>query len=509
MVRRIFLLVALVAASLTAVATGPVSSQTVDVGSDAVKPMIFVHGFMGSGQQFESQALRFTSNGYPAELIHAFEHDSLAYPGSQAEVWAGIDASVESALAESGSDQLYLLGHSQGTGVVQGYLNSDPARAARVAAYVNLDGGAGGTVPEAVRTLAVWGEGPADRQIPGATNVQFADQGHTQVVNSPETFEAVYEFFLGQEPRYREVVREASDDIEVSGRVVLFPENAGATDATLSVYEVDGTTGERLGSPVATVALSGDGSFGPIDVDGDSYYEFAVNRSSEPTTHHIYMQRFVRSSQWVRVLTSEPDGLANTFWEPSAHAQNLVVMRNEEWWADQGAQNDSLAINGLEVLSPTKSPRTNRTIGVFLHDAGIDGRTDLAAKVAPAGLPFLIGIDLVIPAGDPAPGTTSVRARPRNGDGAEGVCIPAFSSLEHRSSVQFNSYHRLLNEDGSAAEGHADPTCAPAPVAPPEPPAPTTTTTTTVDRPAPRPTRPPTRPAPPARPRGGSASYTG
>ena len=31
-----------------------------------IKPIIFVHGFAGSAAQFESQAMRFTTNGYPA-----------------------------------------------------------------------------------------------------------------------------------------------------------------------------------------------------------------------------------------------------------------------------------------------------------------------------------------------------------------------------------------------------------------------------------------------------------
>lgn len=506
MVRKLLALFAVIAATFATVVTVPASSQTAPT-DDAVKPMIFVHGFMGSGQQFEAQALRFSSNGYPDELIDVFEHDSLAYPGSQEQVWAGIDAKIAELQASSGSDQVYLLGHSQGTGVVQGYLNSDPARAADVAAYVNLDGGAGGTVPDSVRTLGVWGEGSAERQMLGGENVQFADQGHTEVVNSAETFQAIYEFLLGEAPQFTEVVREPADDITISGRVVLFPENRGAADGQLAVYEVDGSTGERLGDPVTTVALSGDGAFGPLDVDGDAYYEFAVTRQGEPTTHHIYTQRFVRSSRWVRILTSEPDGLANTFWESSAAAQNLVVMRNEEWWADQGADNDRLAINGQEVLSPSKSPRDNRTIGIFIHDAGIDGRSDLTAEVPPTGLPFLIGVDLVIPAGDPPPGTTSVRAWPRNGTGAEAFCIPAYSSLEHRSSVQFNSFHRVLEADGSESAGHPDPTCAEAPPAPEEPPAPTTPDPSEPGPSDPRPNRP--RPASPASPRPGSANYTG
>lgn len=493
MVRRLVVVVGVLLAALAVGAGAPVSSQT--AGDDVARPILFVHGFMGSGQQFETQALRFTSNGYAPDLIDVFEHDSLAYPGSQAQVWAGLDARIDALLTSSGADQIYLVGHSQGTGVSQGYLNSDPARAARVAAYVNLDGFPG-EVPASVRALAVWGEGRADRTMPGATNVRFDDQGHTEVVNSPETFVAMYEFLLGESPTFTEVVRGPAHAITISGRVVLFPENRGAYDATLEVYEIDGSSGRRLGGPVATVALSGDGDFGPLNVHGERHYEFAVVRPGQ-SVHHVYLQRFVRSSRWVRILTSEPDGLANSFWEPSATAQNLVVMRNEEWWGDQGSGSDRLAINGRDVLTPGNSPRTNRTIGIFLHDGGVDGRSDLEADVAPSGLPFLIGIDLVIPAGDPAPGTTSVRAWPRNGTGPEGLCVPAFSSAAHRSSIQMHNFHRTVEADGSPGAGHADPVCAAAPPAPVEPP-PTTGTT-----------RPGPATPPPAVARPGGPTYTG
>ena len=39
-------------------------------------PIIFVHGGSGSGAQFESQAMRFTSNGYPQDHIRVLEYDS-------------------------------------------------------------------------------------------------------------------------------------------------------------------------------------------------------------------------------------------------------------------------------------------------------------------------------------------------------------------------------------------------------------------------------------------------
>lgn len=425
-------------------------------------PILFVHGFMGSGQQFEAQSLRFASNGYPAERIDAFEHDSLAWPDSQDAVWAGIDAKIDDLLTASGQTQIVLAGHSQGTGVSQGYLNSDPGRAARVAKYINLDGGSGGSIPASVDGLAIWGEGDAGRNLPGARNVQFADQSHTEVVNSPETFAEMYAFVTGDSPTFAEVVREAGT-VQITGRAVLFPQNAGAHDATMRVYEIEPTTGEHLAgaSPVAKIELSSDGSFGPLELTARTHYDFEITRATG--VHHVYPQPFVRSSNLFRVLTSEPGGLADSFWEPAEKTQNLTVLRNEEWWGDQGARNDSLAINGKSVLTAENSPRSNRTIGIFVHDAGSDGESGSVTDPPPSGLPFLIGIDLVIPAAEPAEGTTSVRATPRNGDGDETVCLPALSSTKHRMSVQFNSYHHLLNADGSAAAGQANPECAAAP----------------------------------------------
>jgi pimeloyl-ACP methyl ester carboxylesterase len=488
--------VALVGSSATAPAGAQDGSGTEPPGDDAGHlPIIFIHGFLGSGQQFEALALRLTSNGYPADHIEMFEHNSLTYgtgnnPEQNEAVWVRIDELIADLEARTGDDQVYLAGHSQGTYVSQAYLNSDPARAANVAKYVNLDGatdvGGSGTAPGGVETLAIWGEGDPAREVPGATNVRFPDQAHTEVVNSPETFAEVYEFLLGEPPELTEVVREPADEIVVSGRAQLFPENTGATDATLRIFEVDGETGERLDDdPEATYELTGNGDWGPFEADGEAYYEFAISREGAGT-HHVYMQRFVRSSRWVRLLTSEPGGLADSFWELGDQHQNLVVMRNKEWWGDQGAGGDTLEVNGQNVLTPAISPRSNRTIGVFVHDFNVDQRTDLSAAVSPTGILFLTGADLYIPAADPPDGTTSVVATPRRGDGPEAVCIPNFASTNDRSSVVFNSYHHMLRPDGSPAEGHAAPDCAPPP-----------------DRPSGPPTAPPARPVP------GQPSFTG
>ena len=43
------------------------------MAGDVALPIVFVHGFAGSAQQYESQKIRFVANGYPAERIVAFQ----------------------------------------------------------------------------------------------------------------------------------------------------------------------------------------------------------------------------------------------------------------------------------------------------------------------------------------------------------------------------------------------------------------------------------------------------
>src|SRR5690606_37451894 len=87
-------------------------------------PIVFVHGQSGSAQQFETQAMRFTSNGYPQDLLYAFEYDT-----NQATNPLGdLDAFIDDVLAETGADQVYAIGHSRGTSVWTSYLDRKSTR---------------------------------------------------------------------------------------------------------------------------------------------------------------------------------------------------------------------------------------------------------------------------------------------------------------------------------------------------------------------------------------------
>lgn len=409
-----------------------------------LRPIVFVHGFFGSGSQYETPARRFASNGYPSRYIEAHEYDSTFATTTVDAVHAALDARIDRLRSETGADQVDLVGHSLGTAMSQSYLNSSPERAARVAHYVNLDGAGATAPPGGVPTLAIWGEGNDARTVTGATNVHFSDQAHTETVTSAPSFAAQYEFLTGRKPRTTLVVPQLGR-IELAGRAVLFPSNAGAEGAILRVYQVDPRTGARVGrGPVATQTLGADGAFGPIRAKGWASYEFELRRADSTNAHHLYFQPFRRTDRLVRLLTSLPNTGLDLLTEHSERHTNLIATRNKEWWGDQGEGSDTLEVNGVNVLSASTAPRTKRSIAVFAFDAGLDGVSHPDVSIpALAALPFITGVDLFVPAANPPAGVVRLVARQRGAGGAADVVnVPNWPSASDRVSVQFNDYHQ-------------------------------------------------------------------
>jgi pimeloyl-ACP methyl ester carboxylesterase len=430
--KRLMFLITLLAAALTVAGLLPASAAS---GSPAhgsahrLRPIVFVHGFSGSGAQFETPARRFESNGYPSRYITAVDYDSTFAGAPITSVYDTLDARITELLASTHADRVDLVGHSLGTAVSQGYLSSSPARAARVAHYVNLDGASAASLPGGVPTLGVWAQLNPNGSIGGATEVRFPQFGHTESVTAPETFTEMYRFFNGRPPRTTRIV--PTRFVTLEGRAVLFPANAGVQDTRLDVYRVSARTGRRVSSrPVASFALSGDGSFGPFRGLGSARYEFALVRGG--TTHHLYYEPFQRTDRLIRLLTSNPGEGVDALSEKSPTTTNLTIARYKEWWEDA----DRLTINGASVL-PGVAPRSKLAIALFTFDAGLDGVTHLGAPVpALATLPFLTGVDLAIPS---SRRSVSLVADNR-GAGRSVIRVPAWPSATDRISIQVDDH---------------------------------------------------------------------
>jgi pimeloyl-ACP methyl ester carboxylesterase len=431
-------------------------------------PIVFVHGGAGSAAQYETQSRRFDSNGYPASIVRAFEYDSSFTINSFAQVIARLDAFVDGIRDELGVERVHLVGHSLGTFVSNSYL-ADAGRAAKIAKYIGIDGSSNatcGVVSPDLDCMGIW-QGTNTTGNVGGNNVRLSPQTHVQVATSAESFAAQYAFFTGQEPNTTLVLPEPPGQVEISGRAVQFPQNLGAAGATLELWEVDAATGARKDAePHATLTVAADGSWGPVGVNGQQHYELFVVRPGF-LGHHFYFQPWLRSSSLVRLNLAPPNSqiVANTNLSDNHTA--ATVVRQKEWWTTHPTgQDDVLEVGtrspsrgdlpAVDVLTKVTS---NGVIGIHLHDAAAspgDSTLDLLPFFPTQA--FQTGVDVFMPAAEPADGTVSFVNAPRGDTGRlQTLNIPNWRSSVHRATVTFNDFVQDIETWGECKRAKPSP----------------------------------------------------
>ena len=403
-------------------------------------PVVFVHGFSGSGQQYEAQALRWASNDYP-NLVTAVDRLFEGFTLEQ------LDAFFDDVLARTGAEKLYAVGHSAGTAVMTSYLDSSPERAARVAKYIGIDGASNETCPGGVDSdgnpnvpcMGIWGRGSTERKVGPDHNIYLSEHGHTQTVTSAQSFAAQYEFLTGRAPKSTLILPERPHGVEISGRALNFPLNTGIEGAELELWEVNPLTGERVhAAPDTQETVDTTGNFGPWQVDGRKRYEINVIRQAEdgPRFQHFYFEPWIRSDHLVR-LNISPIGstLSDAIRENSGSNAGASVVRQKEWWGDNDVDPDNVDVLEVttsvpaypsssfgrtfcrllgheapnpcaveevgDIATPGTAPYASSTIAMIAFDIAGDGASDTSALVSLG--PFLSGIDAFMPAPDPEP----------------------------------------------------------------------------------------------------------
>lgn len=438
-------------------------------------PIIFVHGFDGSGAQFESQQLRLTSNGYQSKYIAVFEYNSLLFangiaqggipPQQEAPLFAQLDQLIAHMKAVTHRRKVDLLAHSLGTRLMQDYLNSSHQRAANVAHYVNIDGFPTNAPPGGVRTLALWASkgplSPPGRQIKGAKNVTIPDSTHVQCATSPLSFGQFFNFFTGRRPKTTGIVPQKGK-ISLSGRAVNFPENSGLSGAVVQLWSIDQATGQRSSNrPIKSFTVGSSGNWGPVSVRSGRRYEFALVRPGVPV-HHFYFERFVRSDHLVRLLESDALRLAGGVPSPSSSA--LLIVRYKELWGDQGSRSDVLKVNGTSVCNPATCPISKEVNGLFVADFNHDGKSETSSTwptYQSLGY-FISSVDVFVPAQSPPTGKVTVSIRSRGTGPVRSLSFPNFPATTDVVTVQLNDYDQLARLPRSTSHrGHRKRATAP------------------------------------------------
>lgn len=421
-------------------------------------PILFVHGIEGSGGQFESQAMRFVSNGYPSDYIDTVDYNSTRAVGDTSEVDQQIDDKIAELKARTGKTQVDVIAHSLGTTVMNGYLTdatNGAARRANVSHYINVDGQSNNP---GVPTLAVWaGRGTPGRNMAGAQNVTIPNQTHVQTCSSKESFIEYYKFLTSQDPAYDEPVRQ-NGAIDLAGRVLNFPENSGAVGTTLDIWPVDGN-GERMGasplfSTLITDSSTGGGDWGPVTAQAGQRYEFALTNAATETIH-LYYEPFVRSDYTLRLLQS--NAIANAVGNRPGSAAGVNI-RYKELWGDQGSENDQLLIDGLNICTPTLCPISKQVNAFFVYDVNRDGQTDLSQPDPTLNaLPFITGADVFMRGSAPPDDTISLQLISRGQGPTRTLNIPNWDSVGDGFSIYWRDFENTISLDGYARPVSATP----------------------------------------------------
>lgn len=432
------------------------SAPTPAVAGEPLLPIVFVHGGAGSAAQYEVQAMRFASNDYP-NLVTGIDRTS----STSSTLNPMLDAFFDQVMAETGASQIYVVAHSLGTSLMVNYLNSSPERSARVAKYINIDGAKGPNCPgnpAPVNCLNISQSGSL-----GPKNVNFPQFQHTQCVTAAESFVEQYKFLTGKEPKTTLVLPEPPGQVDIGGRVILFPANTVPEGVALQLWEVDGDTGARIAAvPKEVMEIGADGKFGPINVNGMKHYEFALYRPESGLTVHYYFQPFIRDDLLIRLLVTPADSPILTHTPRGPDHTAVVILRYFDYLTGAASENDTLWVTTkspawdndpvnptpptLNILSqPNIAPRTYK-LGIHAHDANSDKVSTLALIPWFATQAFQTGVDIWMPATEPPDGTITFMNEPgKFPTFPQTINIPNWASAGHRVLVMFNNYFQDIN----------------------------------------------------------------
>lgn len=370
-------------------------------------PIVFVHGFMGSGDNWALQVQRFSSNGFCEDRMFVFDWNTL---GGNTNNDSLLNVFIDEVRMKTGSSQVNLVGHSAGGGLCYRYLN-DPLHALKVAHYAHIGSmkmkAAAGKNAE-VPTMNIYSTGDqvmkGGREIPGAVNVKQEGNDHLQVATGEETFANMYAFFTGRDEKVSTGISPSKERYMImGGRGVVLAENSVLVTDSFMVRLINPLTGktyysknpETAGSFNIWKRFSADGSW-KIRVVKDNYTEIEV-RPSGGRRLYYYFEPQKRNNRHVYLRALPVSGMAASMLGnlPTDSLQSALVIFTGNNAVIAGR--DSLSIDSIPLSLPALMPASKTSIATFVFDDG-DGVSSGNAIKTLSMAPFLTGVDIFIKA---------------------------------------------------------------------------------------------------------------
>ncbi len=366
-------------------------------------PIIFIHGFLGGGDNWTSLYQDFLANGYCHQQLEVFDWNSIG--GDAQKNIQRLDSTIDAVMKRNNSSKVHLIAHSAGGGLSYQYC-SDKERAKKVAKYVHIGSSKQkNTINRRIDMLNIYSS--ADliaRQagdIDGAINIAFTHADHFQLVTDGNTARAVIHFIMDEsiEPQQLKPIKtlQYHENLIISGKACTFGDNQALAKEKIEIYAINHLTGQRLKKKADTVFVSDvNGRWGPFKAKAFTSYEMVL-KPSDTTMRTVYYFRdiFIAQNPLVYLRAIPKSGMTAFLLGgvPKDEQQAAVAIFS----ASRGviAGRDSVTINGTSLSTNTFAPAKKNAIAFFLYD---DGDKQSSGNGLPAfgATPFLSGVDMFI-----------------------------------------------------------------------------------------------------------------
>ena len=370
----------------------------------SVRPVIFVHGFLASGDTWSNAVEHFRQAGYCSDRLYAFDWNSISGTGKTNE--QTLVQLIDRVLASTGARQVDLVGHSAGGGLVRGLLK-DSTLAQKVGRYVHI-GSRKWTTPYAwfpnERCMNIFSSG--DRvagngagAIDGAVNVALTEEDHYQVATSNRALTAMCNF-LSSGNIMPLAKKTADKKVSIAGKAVLLGDNAPIKEASITIYAIDKKTGLRKkNGAVIQLKTALNGQWGPallskgipyeIELTPDDISKKKISYFFSSFYHDdplVYLRGIPEASRMSALLGNIPQEKDRSVLVIYSAAAAMIGGR------------DSVTVNNVAICSPKLTPASRTVITSFVFDDGDGVSSGLVLKQY-ASAPFIGGVDQLLPAG--------------------------------------------------------------------------------------------------------------
>jgi hypothetical protein len=366
------------------------------------RPIIFVHGFLGSGDNWTRQIQRFKANGYCNQQLFVLDWNSL---GSFQKSDSLLNRFVDSVLILTGQSQADLVGHSAGGMICYKYLK-DSIHSKKIAHYAHIAGsrlgkraGNNGQIP----TLAISGKGDlivkryADYKVD--IDLELDSLDHLALATDAASFRALYRFFNeGKEPATSTPLMPSSGNTLIGGRILMIGSNQPLPEDSLWVFQFDIESGKRLSAlPYQRLQTDQKGRFPSFINSGNTGLEFVIRpKNGRGINYFLSAQEADNEQVYLRCLPNE-GMVANLLKDvPQSKEESAIAIFSENH--AMIAFRDTLSIDGHWLSTPSNMPAEKTAIACFLFDDG-DRQSSFQPNPSFQSGAFITGIDCFIPAG--------------------------------------------------------------------------------------------------------------